>query len=958
MRIIQDQQGYMWFATFKGISKWDGKNFTNITKDNGLVSTAVIDFIEAEDGTIYLSNYGKGVLVYKNEIIDTINTDDGLSENFIVRIRLLDGQPTFFSERVQKYVNGKVINVDKKITKLKTRVGDILKTDDGLYAGSRIGGLYVKDKFVDKTFTENDGLLSSKVDLLEKDKYGYILIATAEGINKYKDGKITHLKYKGKVIKSVINDIVVGKDGTNYYASNRGLIIEKKNSIEILTTKNGLLENTVYSLEEDRNGNIYMGYEQLGVSIYYPERFSNYVSKNNSSEFIANTIIESNNNKKYFGTDDGITILSENGNIDDIKKIKFKDNPVSSLVAEQQNKLFVGTKNSFKIIKDGNVKNYSLNSKTFNHGIYDLEISQDGDVIIATRKQGLQIFTHKNQQAKNFINSFYRTVDSFPNKKLLPNERYISSPEKIKTKEVPGGIITYLNSANGLRNRWILDLLFTQDSSLVIAYHGRGVSFYKNGILKHISKSEGMSDGIVNTIYQTSDGTFWFGTSQGGITIYNDGVIDTINMSDGLSSNDIRGIVEIDNKFYVTTQNGLNILVPRADGYFVRQIKKEDGLLANECKRNSLLVDKQNNLWIGTVKGVSKFNPKSIQEINTPPNIFYSGLQIYNKDFPFKEFLRNPILDHDQNYLKFIFSGINMSAPKKIKYKYRLSGIDKEWVESTDNTAPYTSLDNGNYTFEVKAQNEWGYWSEPKTLSFFINPAWWETWWFYTLVVFAIGALIAFVTSYRYRHLLSIEKMRSKISADLHDSIGSGLSEISILSELLGAQIPNEFKSGLNNISTISRTLIESMSDIVWLVNPKKDTLKDLFKRLQLSYHEVLKYTDIDLYVENLEDLETIKLPMNFRQHLYLIFKEAINNAIKYSGGDLLNLKIKTAGHNLTVVFSDNGIGFEQDDNKMGNGLINMRNRAKEIGGNIEYFSEVGKGTTVIFKGKFSKQKI
>ena len=202
--------------------------------------------------------------------------------------------------------------------------------------------------------------------------------------------------------------------------------------------------------------------------------------------------------------------------------------------------------------------------------------------------------------------------------------------------------------------------------------------------------------------------------------------------------------------------------------------------------------------------------------------------------------------------------------------------------------------------------------------------------------------------------------MRSKISADLHDSIGSGLSEISILSELIGAQMPEEkkdFKSGLGNINTISRSLIESMSDIVWLVNPRKDTLRDLFKRLQLSYHEVLKYSDIDLHVENLDELETIKLPMNFRQHLYLIFKEAINNAIKYSGADLLNLKIVTTGSNLTVVFSDNGIGFDQSNQKMGDGLTNMKNRAKEIGGNIEYFSVANKGTTIKFTGKFSKNK-
>ena len=320
----------------------------------------------------------------------------------------------------------------------------------------------------------------------------------------------------------------------------------------------------------------------------------------------------------------------------------------------------------------------------------------------------------------------------------------------------------------------------------------------------------------------------------------------------------------------------------------------------------------------------------------------------------------DPTLRHNQNYLDFQFIGLNIPQSHKTVYQYKLNVVDIDWVEGKETHVQYTSLDDGQYTFEVKARNEWGFWSEPASLSFVIDPAWWETWWFYSLAFFAIGSLIAFISSYRYRHLLTVEKMRTKISTDLHDSVGSGLSEISILSELLGAQVNKEkedFKSGLNNISTISRSLIESMSDIVWLVNPKKDTLKDLFKRLQLSYHEVLKYSDIDLLVENLDELENVRLPMNFRQHIYLIFKEAINNAIKYSSGDLLTLKIETSGNNLKVIFSDNGKGFELNSEKMGNGLINMKNRAKEIGGDINYFSEINKGTKVIFEGKFQKQK-
>jgi two-component sensor histidine kinase len=527
--------------------------------------------------------------------------------------------------------------------------------------------------------------------------------------------------------------------------------------------------------------------------------------------------------------------------------------------------------------------------------------------------------------------------------------------------KITGDKYQIITVKDGLLSDYVNYIMVTKDKSIVYGYHNKGISIERNGEFDHFTTENGLSNNAITHICERSDGAILVGTELGGLNIIKDGKIDTVTTDNGLSSNEIRAVTE-DNlgNVYVSTPNGLNILSFEKQQINCRQISKLDGLASNNCSQNALFVDQDNNLWIGTSNGLNKYNPIFDRPSTTAPSIYLTGFEIFNKPFPLEKFFDNPTLDYNQNYLNFSFAGINAPNNHKIVYQYRLSGVDNDWVTSRSDHVQYTSLDDGQYTFEVKARNEWGFWSEPASLSFVIDPAWWETWWFYTLAFLAIGSLIAFLSSYRYRHLLSVEKMRTKISADLHDSVGSGLSEISILSELLGAQVneeKNDFKSGLNNISTISRSLIESMSDIVWLVNPKKDTLKDLFKRLQLSYHEVLKYSDIDLLVENLDELENVRLPMNFRQHIYLIFKEAINNAIKYSSGDLLTLKIETSGNNLKVIFSDNGKGFELNSEKMGNGLINMKNRAKEIGGDINYFSEINKGTKVIFEGKFQKQK-
>ena len=321
------------------------------------------------------------------------------------------------------------------------------------------------------------------------------------------------------------------------------------------------------------------------------------------------------------------------------------------------------------------------------------------------------------------------------------------------------------------------------------------------------------------------------------------------------------------------------------------------------------------------------------------------------------EFKLNPALNHDQNYLKFAYVGINLTAPHKTVYKYRLIGVDIDWVTSKTTNIQYTSLDDGDYIFEVKARNEWGYWSKPTVLRFTINPAWWETWWFYTLAFISIASLIAFITSYRYRHLLAVEKVRTKISEDLHDNIGSGLAEITFLSEMVKSQVKENEKAnkGLNNITSISKTLIDDMRDIVWLVNPKNDTLKDLFHRLQDSYQEVLRFSDISLTVNGIDKLKQISLPMTYRQHIFLMFKEAINNSLKYSSSQNINIDVKIEGTILSVELKDDGKGFDIDNTKLGNGIKNMQKRAKLANGEVSIESGINKGTKIKFRGNFSK---
>ena len=330
--------------------------------------------------------------------------------------------------------------------------------------------------------------------------------------------------------------------------------------------------------------------------------------------------------------------------------------------------------------------------------------------------------------------------------------------------------------------------------------------------------------------------------------------------------------------------------------------------------------------------------------------------QLFDQDLPVKDKDKQWNFKYNENYFKFAFIGIDLCAPHKVKYKYRLSGIDKDWIQTNNPTVQYTSLNDKDYIFEVMAGNEWGYWSKPAQLSFAITPPVWERWWFILISFLIVISPVIVVIRLRMHKMLALERLRAKIAADLHDDIGAGLSEINILSAVAVAKTPPEtkpnFETELNKIGSTARLLIESMSDIVWLVNPKKDAITDLISRLKDSFNDLFEAKGIQFSTDNEDALQKVHLEMEYRQHLFMILKEAIHNAIKYSDAGEIQLSIQLNGKILSIKLKDNGRGFDTRLLHNGNGLHNMKERAKKIGGRINIASGNGSGTVIEFPGK------
>jgi signal transduction histidine kinase len=325
-----------------------------------------------------------------------------------------------------------------------------------------------------------------------------------------------------------------------------------------------------------------------------------------------------------------------------------------------------------------------------------------------------------------------------------------------------------------------------------------------------------------------------------------------------------------------------------------------------------------------------------------------------------------------------------------VRYQFKLEGAkDTEWSAPTEQCAVnFANLTPGEYRFLVRAVSSGGAASEtPAVVAFRIRPPFYQTWWFLAAASLFITLVLYSIYRYRTDNLLKInaalretqiaeekvlrareeklaelERVRTRIATDLHDDIGSSLTQIAVLSEVARNQATG-FQSEslslpLERIKGVSRELVEAMSDVVWAINPQKDNLRDLVQRMRRFASDVCVGRNIHFEL-NAPPLEmSVQLGANIRREVFAIFKESVNNAVKYSEAKRVVADFRVEGHALTLQISDDGRGFEMetvlsDDfspDMGGNGLVNMRRRARELGGTCRIISFPGGGTTVLLE--------
>jgi len=461
----------------------------------------------------------------------------------------------------------------------------------------------------------------------------------------------------------------------------------------------------------------------------------------------------------------------------------------------------------------------------------------------------------------------------------------------------------------------------------------------------------------------------WFGTSGGGIGVFNPETekFKTFTTNDGLVQNNVASLTADKNgNYWAGTYGGLSCFIPPGDPFApgcritFHNYDIGDGLPSNLMNLVSGYCDTDGTMFFGTRdKGMFYFHPDDLKDNDFIPPVYITEFRLKNKLVSINDsnsVLQSPIeftkeikLNYKQNIISFSFAALNYNLPEKNQYKYMLENYDKDWIvtDASRRFANYTNLDPGTYVLKVKGSNNDGVWNEtPTEIKIIITPPFWQTAWFKALLVLTAIAIAYVFYRYRVGQILLLQRIRNKIAADLHDDIGSTLNSIALYSDLAKKQSAQRDRA-LDMIGESARKIIDSMSDIVWMINPKNDSFDKIIFRMRSLTHDVLRTKKIDCQFKYDETLNEISLPMGIRRNIYLIFKEALNNMTKYSNATRASVKMLHENRSVILLISDNGIGFDHTASHNGNGISNMLQRAEEIGARLRIESEYGAGTNI-----------
>ncbi|MCP4155203.1 MAG: hypothetical protein GY757_46185 [bacterium] len=927
LSIYQDAKGFLWFGTSGGLSRFDGITFINFTKKDGLQD----DFIRAitgdSKGNLWLATRRGGAICFTSGKFRSYTTAEGLVNNSVRSI---------FEDR-----NGTLW----------------FGTLEGL---SRFDGKEFKNT------TSLDGLPLDSIDDIAGDTEGEVWLGTSSGLVCYDSDGFRRCTSTGSP-EDKINAIEVDSQGRIWAGSDNGLHCLQNGVFSTYTTRDGLPHNKVHSVIEDRNGAIRIGTVD-GFSIFSGKKFTNYFTRHGLPGTAIFSLLEDREGNTWLGTNVGISCLSTLKVANFSTRDGLKHNFVWAILQDRQSRYWFGTEEGLSCYSRGEFKNYTVDNGLPNNTVYNLLEDRQGKLWIATYA-GLSVYengtftnyTKKNGLVDNNVISLYESPDGTI---WVGTEKGLNRLKNGKLSTPPFKIKHIINETlvDKKGNMW-----FATDT---------GLYQYKRAT-RTLTKAADPGDEYIFTILETASGDIMIG-HEGGLAIYKNGTSQHYTTRDGLPDDNCKFFLE-ENKhaIWIGTSNGL----ARFNGKsFKSYTTKKDGMSSDNWGPRACLKDSDGNVWFGSENGVTRFNPSLDRIIRTPPPIYITNLKILEKNAPVSQSHK---LKHTQNYIRFGYAGLSFAAPRCVSYEYRLEGIEKEWIKTSENSIFYPYLPPGKYRFQVKAFNGDGIESlKPAAIEFEIAPPFWKTWWFLTfisVIFISLGGAAVFWKIRRTKEKAALEASTRQLvmsqRMELMGMLAAGAVHDlkNLLAIIIGYSeiVVEKFEPGddsyrqIENIKNTSTTAVQIVKQILAFSRQKFDKndsscLPDLVDNI-LEIQQILHPPSISILWER--PPEDICYPINPMRFQQLVMNLCLNGVQAMPEGGVLKISLEKDRENRVILqVTDTGSGIpdehldkifsplyttKDEDKGTGLGLFVVKQVADMYNGRIDVNTTPGKGTTI-----------
>lgn len=960
--IFQDSKGFIWFGTADGLNKYDGyqiKSYRNQGMTSTLSNYIGEKIVEDAKGDLWVSSrhglnkydhlkdqfmefYPHGDTSFFDRWIDVLGIDkDG-------DLWCWDRNRTFYQYHIHTdEVESIKIEDEESMFRqaYMDKAGNIWYNNThglsryNIY--SHAFTKYLEDYF---TIQKRSPLLAS----LSLDEDGILWMTSTDFIISFDTKKLelTPNVLNTKFPDSKWNTVYAQKNKIWLGTRNNGLICFDKLSGEVQhysQNKNeatSLGSNIIMSIFVDRSENLWVASDGFGLNKadLKPAKFACYQSTTEEWKLSTNFIkcfFEDPSQRLWVGTHEGgINILDlKNKHLEIISDPHDLTNTIGCIARDLEGRLLIGTNEGLYYINENNFQKTYIPTDVEgvnnpgDHKILDLLNTHEKTTLVASAF-GIYEAVYENQRIVK-IRTIHATFSNYTSRLFQASDGciYASSIEGAYVK------------CYSYRNHELIE-----KSTIIDGINVR--SFYED--VKNNLLWMGSDKGLIRYNLKTGNYTF-------------------INEKNGLANTHLYGLLcDSLGRIWMSSNKGISMYDPGNN--ICRNYDSNDGLQSNEFNSGAYYKSSSNEFYFGGINGFNVFNPLKIQDNHYTPNVALTHFMVNDEEalkFGNPAYIKDIVLPPSSNTLAFDFAALEFTQPEKNEYQYKLAGNDKDWVYAgTKHAARYSKLAPGQYQLYVRASNNDGVWSPEILLcTITIQLPWWQTWW--AILIFAIILGLSVYSIFKlivHRKLQeqkliidkqkALEQERSRISKDMHDDLGSGLTKIAIMTELLKSNDKSENANAqIEKISNTTHELIDNMSQIIWAMNPENDHIENILGYLRKFTLDFFEDSNIRCVLNFPEHATPIILTQFERRNLFLIIKETYHNILKHSGANQVNITVSLTAKTIKVIIEDNGKGFEMnEDFKYGNGLNNMQKRMKDLNGTYQIQSATSKGCITILE--------